>query len=1241
MSEPLLACKVGPLSCFCLWGEPVAPEVVQHEILIDDKRSEYLNNAPPPAQFATQQGAQDPHGDRFNQAERICSGIDSNGLDRTFPPVRPAEPAGKAPEAEAAASAAPVVPTAPVEDVQDAAQPEHVERHFRDMPHPYAPARHSSDRKPTGVTRRRKTVSLNCKPSPTKGESLRWLNLMLQKLWPRMDNAIQKIIYTKVTQAIQSKMPGPLKQLHFSDVFTLGQIPPRFNFVEVFRRKATADRPKMIEMRLGIEFKSDAEISLDAVLANVGIKNLMLQGELVVQFKPIIEHLPVVGGVSVFFLHEPKLDMEFTGLGSILQFPGFAEMFRQVLHNQIDEQMVFPNVIGVAIGTEEQGVDAKVLNSPQPIGVLRITVKSASGLEAKDTKLFRRASSDPFVRIRMSGEEWQSSTVKANCNPVWKDANVHDFLVYKREQRIAIHVFDEDVWKCDTLGHAEKISVEEALNISGQAIPLFKELGAQNKDSAGSVTCEFDFYQFVPLSGDCDGCVVFLNVDEIFLPAKLGQRVGLEATIGEVTKSTSMAKLKRPKVATEAVQEALERVARACERNKLEIEDTAFICGLSEHDVAEVLASMKKRKDCHVTAEKLEEQIIKQTIYDIHVEKRLAFANIDDKKLSSTDLRLELKGGSLSSTLGETMVNLKLALVSPGNTLKIESIDTEDGPVKAEVEVKVRGLQKSKLPSVFHHRSSGDSMGENDDEEQESLDWLNSILAGIWPETDKAMQRLIEEKVQPKIQEKMPKPLKGIHFDEFALGEEPPRFTGVTVSEVKHGIEVAVSVEFLLDSRVSIALGIASVGIQKLVFKGEVVCRLFPLLNESPVVGGMMIFLRESPQFDIEFSGVGSVLEFPGIAGLLHNVIENQIHEMLVFPHVIGVPISEEVDKLTLNTPSPLGILRVTAVSAQGLQGLDWHMFKPNTSDPYLLVKLCDIEWTSSTVKRTLSPRWKASDTHDFVVWSMDETVSIDVWDADTFKKDDFIGCIKPIKVHEAVDRSKASDEQGLQVYKHKVDWDNPDELPTEEDKCGTVLCKYEFFDMQQPDDGFQGNLSDAVAWIVSIRTDSILLPSAIGTAAGLKAIIGGKTQCTKIAKLKSPKVPRTAVTKAMNQVEQRCKAKNLDSQLIEKITDLSHPEESKDKEASNTVGTPIVTLDVCTRLFFTMKDFKELCSANAELHIVDKKGRSLGVHNMPLHKAVESPQRLYPLPNEQLCFAGKKQGPPIKARVQARVFTV
>uniref|UniRef100_A0A3Q2PMK0 Extended synaptotagmin 2 n=1 Tax=Fundulus heteroclitus TaxID=8078 RepID=A0A3Q2PMK0_FUNHE len=239
--------------------------------------------------------------------------------------------------------------------------------------------------------------------------------------------------------------------VHFPDVERVEWLnkPLRINGVKVYTENV--DR-RQIVMDLQISFVGNTEIDVDIkrYYCKAGIKSIQIHGVLRVVMEPLLGDVPLVGGLSLFFLKKPLLDINWTGLTNILDIPGLNGFSNNVIQDIIYSYLVLPNRITIPLVGEE---DLAKLRFPMPKGVLRIHFLEAQDLEGKDQFLggLIKGKSDPYGILHVSNQMFHSKTIKESLHPKWNE--VYEALVYEPTgQHLEIELFDEDPDKDDFLG---------------------------------------------------------------------------------------------------------------------------------------------------------------------------------------------------------------------------------------------------------------------------------------------------------------------------------------------------------------------------------------------------------------------------------------------------------------------------------------------------------------------------------------------------------------------------------------------------------------------------------------------------------------------------------------------------------------------------------------------------------------------------------------------------------------------
>lgn len=175
---------------------------------------------------------------------------------------------------------------------------------------------------------------------------------------------------------------------------------------------------------------------------------------------------------------------------------------RSTILDSIKSSAVLPARIAVDVD-EGDDVDITDLTYPDPLGILRVLVRRASGLRAADTNLLSRNSSDPYVKIEIGQQVWKSPVIKQCLDPSWDRDNVVDLLVYDPRQKALITLWDKDKFsQDDLLGAVEPLSLKGMMQ-PGPALDQKLELSYKGRTAGSLSICSrwFLLTNNIPLNG--------------------------------------------------------------------------------------------------------------------------------------------------------------------------------------------------------------------------------------------------------------------------------------------------------------------------------------------------------------------------------------------------------------------------------------------------------------------------------------------------------------------------------------------------------------------------------------------------------------------------------------------------------------------------------------------------------------------------------------------------------------------
>ncbi|KAG7233894.1 hypothetical protein INR49_006456 [Caranx melampygus] len=255
-------------------------------------------------------------------------------------------------------------------------------------------------------------------------EKVDWVNKVLVQAWPFFGMYMDKLLKENIQPVVRLSSPA-LKMFTFKKVH-FGHIPPRITGM-----KAYTEEVDQKEVILDMSICYDGDVDIDAeVQAPIiaGIKGLKLKGMLRVILEPLIGQVPLVGGVTIFFIRPPTLEINWTGMTNLLDSPAFSSLSEDTIVDIISSLMVLPNRMCFPL-IDQVKVDQ--MRFPLPRGVVRVHLLEARDLLAKDTYMLGlvKGKSDPYAKLRVGNRHFKSKTIKENLHPKWNE--VYEFVVHE------------------------------------------------------------------------------------------------------------------------------------------------------------------------------------------------------------------------------------------------------------------------------------------------------------------------------------------------------------------------------------------------------------------------------------------------------------------------------------------------------------------------------------------------------------------------------------------------------------------------------------------------------------------------------------------------------------------------------------------------------------------------------------------------------------------------------------------
>ncbi|KAF4984077.1 hypothetical protein FZEAL_656 [Fusarium zealandicum] len=303
---------------------------------------------------------------------------------------------------------------------------------------------------------------------------------------------------------------------------------------------------------------------------------------------------------------------------------------------------------------------------------------------------------------------------------------------------------------------------------------------------------------------------------------------------------------------------------------------------------------------------------------------------------------------------------------------------------------------------------------ENDNE---SLEWINSFLFKFWPIYQPILAQTIINSVDQVLSSATPSFLDSLKLKTFTLGTKPPRMEHVktypkteddvvmmdwkfsftpndTADMTRRQVENKINPKIVLEIRIGKAM--ISKGLDVIVedmsFSGIMRLKI-KLQIPFPHIDRVEMCFLERPTIDYVCKPLGGdsfgfdINFIPGLEGFILEQIHGNLAPMMYAPKVFPI----EVAKMLAGTPvdQAVGVIAVTLHGAHGLKNSDNF---GGTIDPYVSLSLNRRQELARTkvINDNTNPRW--NETHYIIITSFNDTLDMQVFDHNDFRKSKELG---------------------------------------------------------------------------------------------------------------------------------------------------------------------------------------------------------------------------------------------------------
>lgn len=336
----------------------------------------------------------------------------------------------------------------------------------------------------------------------------------------------------------------------------------------------------------------------------------------------------------------------------------------------------------------------------------------------------------------------------------------------------------------------------------------------------------------------------------------------------------------------------------------------------------------------------------------------------------------------------------------------------------------------------------------------EKVHWLNRVVEKVWPLLSKATSNTVPGLIQPLLDERCPPGISHVKIKEIQPGTQSPVLGGIK-STITQANEVILDVDFkwggnqrvILDVRQTQSRVWLRISLERLLAFGRIRVVFTPLIADWPLFAQVQVSLLDEPTIDFTMNALGGALTaIPGLEETLQKFIRQILHEKMVWPKALVIPVKEGNFE---TLPQYHGVLFLRLVRAVGLKHVaEDNVFRVpfNLMDPFVVLKVRDHRRVSTPVYRNERNPAFNMETMFLVDDPQQQLLTLQLYDYNLFTEDEHIGTIT-LPLHSLVPDVPSSFEQNVigekfgttymcgQVhfealympYKGKLTWDFPE----------------------------------------------------------------------------------------------------------------------------------------------------------------------------------------------------------------------
>ncbi|XP_073396912.1 C2 domain-containing protein At1g53590 isoform X2 [Physcomitrium patens] len=305
-----------------------------------------------------------------------------------------------------------------------------------------------------------------------EGETVHWMNQILEKTWPIFLKDITSILLVPLTSMLDQFKPWIAKKVIVQNL-TLGNTPPRITMIRILDTPVDGDDLcQAIEASMEWMAAKDMSAVVDVkplrrlgwgMSATFHLCNLRFEGKAKVGVK-LKAGWPMIERIRICFGTAPLIDMAARPISNssfdVTELPGISQFTDRLLADVLTRSLVEPSMVEI----DMEKLMRDVMRPKGPAGDDWCTIRDNSPktnvvlevLEAKDLRVGDiNGYSDPYVKVGFGNQRGKTKVKWKTLNPTWNETL--NFMIPSGQppNTILLIVRDKDPIFDDKLGHCE------------------------------------------------------------------------------------------------------------------------------------------------------------------------------------------------------------------------------------------------------------------------------------------------------------------------------------------------------------------------------------------------------------------------------------------------------------------------------------------------------------------------------------------------------------------------------------------------------------------------------------------------------------------------------------------------------------------------------------------------------------------------------------------------------------------